>query len=90
MARRRALPSFKLSRPTIFTTDARKTDARKGPPLENSANMDEVFLSYDDYTVAWICPLEVEQIAAMEMLDKEHERLPQPQHDHIAYTLGSI
>jgi hypothetical protein len=32
-------------------------------------------LSHEDYTVGWICPLEVEQIAAMEMLDEEHERL---------------
>ena len=47
-------------------------------------------LKHDDYTVAWICPLEVEQIAAMEMLDEEHDRLPQPQHDHNSYTLGSI
>ena len=52
--------------------------------------MEKISLSYDNYTVAWICPLEVEQIAAMEMLDKEHERLPQPQRDHNAYTLGSI
>ena len=52
--------------------------------------MENTPLSHDDYTVAWICPLEVEQIAAMEMLDKEHKRLPQPQHDHNAYTLGSI
>jgi hypothetical protein len=32
--------------------------------------------AHDDYTVGWICPLEVEQTAALEMLDKEHERLP--------------
>ncbi|PGH31047.1 hypothetical protein GX50_06155, partial [[Emmonsia] crescens] len=47
-------------------------------------------LTHDDYTVAWICPLEVEQIAAMIMLDSEHERLPQPPNDHNVYTLGSI
>jgi len=28
-------------------------------------------LSHEDYTVGWICPLEVEQIAALEMLDEE-------------------
>ncbi|KAL7755650.1 hypothetical protein ACKLNR_014177 [Fusarium oxysporum f. sp. zingiberi] len=47
-------------------------------------------LSHDDYTVGWICPLEVEQIAALEMLDEEHDRLPQPPTDHNVYTLGSI
>lgn len=47
-------------------------------------------LTHDDYAVAWICPLEVEQIAAMEMLDEEHPRLAQPPTDHNAYTLGSI
>lgn len=47
-------------------------------------------LTHDDYTVGWICPLEVEQIAALEMLDEEHERLPQPPADHNVYNLGSI
>jgi hypothetical protein len=47
-------------------------------------------LSHEDYTVGWICPLEVEQIAAMEMLDEEHERLPQQTADHNVYNLGSI
>lgn len=47
-------------------------------------------LDHEDYTVGWICPLEVEQIAAMEMLDEEHDKLPQPLSDHNAYSLGSI
>ncbi|KAF4633060.1 hypothetical protein G7Y89_g5056 [Cudoniella acicularis] len=47
-------------------------------------------LSHGDYTVGWICPLEVEQIAAMEMMDEEHERLPQPPTDHNVYSLGNI
>jgi nucleoside phosphorylase len=47
-------------------------------------------LRREEYTVGWICPLEVEQIAALEMLDEEHERLPQPPTDHNVYTLGSI
>jgi nucleoside phosphorylase len=49
-----------------------------------------VRLSHDAYRVGWICPLEVEQIAAMEMLDEEHERLPQPRGDTNTYNLGSI
>jgi nucleoside phosphorylase len=52
--------------------------------------MDSPELTHDDYTVAWICPLEVEQIAATLMLDEEHPHLPQPQTDHNAYTLGSV
>jgi nucleoside phosphorylase len=47
-------------------------------------------LSHDHYVVGWICPLEVEQIAAMEMLDEEHERLPQGRMDHNLYSLGRI
>ncbi|KAM3503157.1 hypothetical protein MY10362_004368 [Beauveria mimosiformis] len=47
-------------------------------------------LNRDDYRVAWICPLEVEQIAAMEMLDEEHETLPQPRSDTNIYNLGTI
>lgn len=47
-------------------------------------------LSHDDYKVGWICPLEVEQIAAMEMLDEEHESLPQSRRDTNIYNLGAI
>lgn len=47
-------------------------------------------LTHEDYTVGWICPLEVVLIAALEMLDEEHEGLPQPPTDHTVYTLGSI
>lgn len=47
-------------------------------------------LSHDAYRVGWICPLEVEQIAAMEMLDEEHQPLPQSRGDTNIYNLGSI
>ncbi|KAL5047498.1 nucleoside phosphorylase domain-containing protein [Aspergillus fruticulosus] len=43
-----------------------------------------------DYTVAWISPLEVEQAAALLMMDEEHERLPQAAADPTVYNLGSI
>ncbi|KAK2728885.1 hypothetical protein CKAH01_10713 [Colletotrichum kahawae] len=46
--------------------------------------------SRDDYKVAWICPLEVEQIVAMEMPDEEHPTLPKSSADHNVYSLGSI
>ena len=47
-------------------------------------------LTHDAYRVGWICPLEVEQIAAMEMLDEKHERLTQLRGDTNIYNLGSI
>ncbi|KAJ5519835.1 Disease resistance protein [Penicillium fimorum] len=52
--------------------------------------MSLAYLSRDSYRVGWICPLEVEQIAAMEMLDEEHQPLPQPSGDTNVYNLGSI
>lgn len=47
-------------------------------------------LSHKDYCVGWICALPKERAAAHAMLDEEHEALSQPDHDHNAYTLGSI
>lgn len=47
-------------------------------------------LSRESYRVGWICPLAVEQVAALQMLDEEHERLPQSSNDTNIYHLGSI
>ncbi|KAH8822041.1 hypothetical protein F5884DRAFT_894735 [Xylogone sp. PMI_703] len=47
-------------------------------------------LSHEEYTVGWICPLKVEKVAALEMLDEEHDALEQPPADHNVYNLGSI
>jgi nucleoside phosphorylase len=47
-------------------------------------------LNHENYAVGWICPLEVEQIAALSMLDEKHERLKQPPSDHNVYNLGEI
>ncbi|KAG5655644.1 hypothetical protein KAF25_009143 [Fusarium avenaceum] len=46
--------------------------------------------THEDYTIAWICPLEVEQVAALVMLDEEHENLTQPSTDQNVYALGMI
>lgn len=43
-----------------------------------------------DYTVGWVCALPVELAAAAEMLDEEHEDLPQDPNDSNLYTLGRI
>lgn len=48
-------------------------------------------LSPRDYTIAWICPLELEQIPALLMLDELHESLQrQPAGDNNSYCLGHV
>jgi nucleoside phosphorylase len=47
-------------------------------------------LSHDKYTVGWICALPLELTAAKAMLEKRHERLPQPPTDRNTYALGEI
>lgn len=47
-------------------------------------------LTLDDYTVALICPLEVEMSAARYMLDEEHDRLPAAIGDTNQYILGQM
>jgi nucleoside phosphorylase len=71
----------------ISSNTSRASETRILPQIER---LEPAKLSLEDYTVGWICPLEVEQVAALEMLDDEHERLPQPQTDHNVYTLGSV
>jgi nucleoside phosphorylase len=43
-----------------------------------------------DYTVGWVCALPLELAAAQEMLDEEHQDLPQNDNDTNIYTLGRI
>lgn len=47
-------------------------------------------LTYNDYTVGWVCALPKEQTAAIAMLDQKHADLPKPPNDHNSYTLGCI
>ncbi|KAF2135076.1 uncharacterized protein K452DRAFT_261099, partial [Aplosporella prunicola CBS 121167] len=47
-------------------------------------------LSHEDYTVGWVCALPIELTAAQEMLDNEHDDLPQDSDDANTYTLGNI
>ncbi|GIJ86393.1 hypothetical protein Asppvi_005281 [Aspergillus pseudoviridinutans] len=63
---------------------------RGGCPAQNGAESRKKKFTREDYTVGWVCPLEVELIAALEMLDEEHEPLPQPPTDHNHYHLGSV
>ena len=43
-----------------------------------------------EYTVGWVCAIPVELAAAQEMLDEEHEELPQDNLDPNLYKLGRI
>lgn len=47
-------------------------------------------LTHDDYTVAWICAVPIEIIAAKAMLAEIHSPLPQPKTDHNVYMLGTV
>src|SRR5579859_714311 len=47
-------------------------------------------LRIEDYTVGWICALPIELAAAAQMLDEEHQDLPQYGNDTNLYTLGRI
>ena len=47
-------------------------------------------LKIEDYTVGWISALPIELAAAAEMLDEEHQDLPQDPTDSNIYTFGRI
>src|SRR5580700_3629831 len=51
--------------------------------------MDPPCLTYDDYTVACICPMGVELAPVEAMLDEMHQSLPSSR-DENSYTLGRI
>ncbi|KAI9671219.1 MAG: hypothetical protein M1817_003726 [Caeruleum heppii] len=44
----------------------------------------------DQYTVGWICALDIELAAAQAMLDETHDSLLQSSDDHNNYTLGRM
>lgn len=47
-------------------------------------------LTYDDYTIGWICAIPVELAASMTMMDEKHPSLPQQPHDPNSYILGRV
>ncbi|KAK2785943.1 hypothetical protein FQN52_008210 [Onygenales sp. PD_12] len=69
--------NFVDRRTTIRTRFGMPTAEKKRLPLEA-------------YTVALICPLEIELSAARYMLDEEHERLPRKDGDTNLYILGGL
>lgn len=50
----------------------------------------KVHLSYNDYTVGWICALPVEIAAARLMLDESHPPLPSLPNDRNTYCFGRV
>lgn len=54
------------------------------------ANRNKKRLTYNAYTIALICPLEVEMSATRYMLDEEHAPLPKPIGDTNQYILGQL
>lgn len=52
--------------------------------------MERIRLPIEDYTVGWVCALPIELASAVEMLDEEHQDLPQNENDTNLYTLGRI
>ena len=52
--------------------------------------MPKRYLRPEDYTVGWVSALPVELAAATELLDEEHEDIPQDPNDTNLYTLGRI
>ncbi|KAM6484203.1 hypothetical protein HDV62DRAFT_357638 [Trichoderma sp. SZMC 28011] len=47
-------------------------------------------LSYDAYTVGWICVLQRELNASKALLDEQHEQLPSAAKDDNSYLLGRM
>jgi hypothetical protein len=47
-------------------------------------------LRLEDYTVGWISAIPIELAAAAELLDEEHNNLPQDPTDSNIYTYGRI
>ncbi|EXJ63522.1 uncharacterized protein A1O5_11571 [Cladophialophora psammophila CBS 110553] len=47
-------------------------------------------LQREEYTVGWVCALDVELAATQEILDEEHKDLEQNEHDDNQYSLGRI
>jgi len=55
------------------------------------ANSPEQKMTYDDYTVGWVCVISTEYVAAQAFLNKKHEGLEYVSlNDSNVYTLGNI
>ncbi|GKU10148.1 unnamed protein product, partial [Fusarium langsethiae] len=64
--------------------DTRQAKRHRAIPHRHEA------LSYDRYTIAWICALHIEMAAARAMLDEEHADILGSINDPNSYVLGSM
>ncbi|KFA79048.1 hypothetical protein S40288_08774 [Stachybotrys chartarum IBT 40288] len=80
--------------------DDSKTSSSRSPKRQKTVHdslyvraqgpQDGLPMSYEDYTIAWICALPIEMAAACAMLDHVHKDLPRKINDSNTYVLGSI
>ncbi|KAK6496419.1 hypothetical protein TWF481_002438 [Arthrobotrys musiformis] len=62
-----------------------------GLPSRTSGTVEKLpTLRYEDYTIGWVPVLEIEEAAAISMLDRKHNDLPPEPRDPNVYTLGRI
>ncbi|KAF4945037.1 hypothetical protein FGADI_12296 [Fusarium gaditjirri] len=63
----------------------------RGDPDHRGRKSQKISLaSYERYTIAWICALPKEMVAAQAVLDDIHEPLPSQKNDTNSYILGNI
>ena len=67
-----------------------KTTEREQSHDAQESTSTDITLSLGEYTLAWICALDVEMTAARAMLDVVHRSPPMPRNNSNAYVLGSI
>ena len=58
--------------------------------MADNTNAKAKKLTYDDYTVGIVCPLEVEMTGLRYILDEERVRLPGKDGDRNRYILGKM
>ncbi|VUC27870.1 unnamed protein product [Clonostachys rosea] len=73
---------------TVATPSAPKR--QRARPPDTSGRGDRLELTFDDYTVGWVCALPIEMAAAIAMLDCTHEVLPKKPGDDNEYGFGNI
>jgi nucleoside phosphorylase len=66
-------------------------DRREKDTSFSSSTASSLSLNFEDYTIAWIAPLEIEALAAVYMLDHLHEgNFSADRGDDYVYTAGDI
>jgi nucleoside phosphorylase len=66
------------------------TSATHNVVSQGSFTMKRAYFRIEEYTVGWVCALPIELAAAAEMLDEEHQDIPEDRNDTNLYTVGRI